>query len=169
MCSLNVFMQGVMAHKSRLLVGYFSDPPGIFKRANLRKNARPSSSIFSLVSLIQLFLFFTENKNEGSEMNYLFFQSQMNSKIHEKLNNNNLYLILLTLDKTSVSAKNTKDTRTITLDILIIVRFLADCRMTALHCKTRDLLHDAKSSHQRTFGHKKSHMALILGAKSPKS
>lgn len=58
-------------------------------------------------------------------MNYLFFQSQMNnSKIHEKLNNNNLYLILLTLDKTSVSAKNTKDTRTITLDILIVVRFL---------------------------------------------
>lgn len=47
-----------------------------------------------------------------------------------------------------------------TLNILIVAQFLADCRMTALHInkgistfnfhyKSRDLLHDAKSSHQR--------------------
>lgn len=47
-----------------------------------------------------------------------------------------------------------------TLNILIVAQFLADCRMTALrinkgistfnfHYKSRDLLHDAKSSHQR--------------------
>lgn len=78
----------------------------------------------------------------------------------------------MTLDKTSLPAINTKDTRTMTLNILIVAHFLGDCRMTALHtgsshqqkgissfnfhCKSRDLLHDAKSSHQRLVTKRKA-------------
>ena len=72
-----------------------------------------------------------------------------------------------------------------TLNILIVAQFLADCRMTALHInkgistfnfhyKSRDLLHDAKSSHQRLLTKiqllkKFQVFKSLIGAKSPKS
>ena len=69
-----------------------------------------------------------------------------------------------------------------TLNILIVAQFLADCRMTALHInkgistfnfhyKSRDLLHDAKSSHQRLLTKiqplkKSSNLLLVQKARS---
>jgi len=96
----------------------------------------------------------------------------------------------MTLDKTSLPAINTKDTRTMTLNILIVAHFLGDCRMTALpglhinkkvlavliftvkvaifYMLQRALINvwSPKEKPQKKF---QVSMSLILGAKSPKS